>query len=695
MARITSKDLFSLVKREIAKGVSFNNTPIYKDQINKNGVVTITRDLKSDVSLSELLTAVVDVLKYSLPSRIIEGLTVEATDPPSNQVIIKAGSGTVGGKYYELLEDVTLTVSLNAIDSVYFINLYNNNILLEKTDNDLKLTVAKIIVPNPGVTNRIINTKDNTWDAYIVNKTEYTLHGDGNGKLEEDTVELLRDNIGQILADNLIGNIRLSEDLKITNTASTLELDSSSIKIKDSNNNIVAKFNKNGTFFYDSNGNQMAKFGVDEARVGNIRVLINAIQSANFLTGYSGFQLRDNGDVEFNNLEVRGTIHATDGDIGGWTIASDSLYATTTGTIKTSLNAGIGANGVILDKDGIRVYDDVLGLVVNLPSNGSAPTFSSGVIQETIFEINTNAVLRTSSTVGDGSANSAGILINNTGLYGCGSNQILAESNLRALIGGLIYLKGEIVASSGQIGGTTITSDAIIGGLMSGSIIRGPVIETSETTPKVRIDTTGIYYQTTTSVGKYGTFQYGDGTSYGSGVTAYLFKSGIPIFSVMAETNCADIRLYNRVSDPGSGMGPHIIGDLICVGGELKICTLGGSPGTFVKFIKETSTLDDLANTYGLANPADNVLMFYDKLQSRWEPLDLGQNLEIYGESAGINRIDTVQDIKSTSSPTFAALTLTANLYLNGNQAIGLVLENRITDPASPSTGQIWYRTDL
>ena len=75
-------------------------------------------------------------------------------------------------------------------------------------------------------------------------------------------------------------------------------------------------------------------------------------------------------------------------------------------------------------------------------------------------------------------------------------------------------------------------------------------------------------------------FKYGEGI-YGAGTLAYLFSNNFPILSIEAETNYADIHLYNRSLNPESGSGPHRIGDIICVDGEVEICTFGGSPGTF------------------------------------------------------------------------------------------------------------------
>jgi hypothetical protein len=130
----------------------------------------------------------------------------------------------------------------------------------------------------------------------------------GDDKFEEDSRDLLRNNIGDILADNLIGNIRLSENLKITNTQGTLELDSKAVKIYDEQQHKMAEFNRRGTFFYDINGREVAKFAVDGAKVGNILITRNTLQSGNFISGNlgSGFQIKDDGDAEFNNIRARG-----------------------------------------------------------------------------------------------------------------------------------------------------------------------------------------------------------------------------------------------------------------------------------------------------------------------------------------------------------------------------------------------------
>lgn len=175
--------------------------------------------------------------------------------------------------------------------------------------------------------------------------------------------------------------------------------------------------------------------------VQNLSMVAGYLQSANYISGNSGWRIDGAGNLEANNAVFRGTIIASSGTIGGFTITPTKLYG---GIIQTGATVGTGSNGVIMDSSGVRGYSTVLGLVFDLPTDGSAPSFSSGIIENTIFEINTNAILRTSDTVGDGSADSAGILINNTGLYGCEANQSLSDANIKVLIDGTVVVKANI-----------------------------------------------------------------------------------------------------------------------------------------------------------------------------------------------------------------------------------------------------------
>jgi len=154
-------------------------------------------------------------------------------------------------------------------------------------------------------------------------------------------------------------------------------------------------------------------------------------------------------------ISQAGLLTAQAGIIGGFTITSTSLYG---GIIKTAATVEAGTSGVVMDTGGLRGYDSVLGQTFNLPTNGSAPTFASGVINYSTFNVNTNAVIRTSATVGDGTANSAGILINSTGFYACETNQTLANANVKILIDGSAVYRGQVEI------GTTGGAEVVIAG---------------------------------------------------------------------------------------------------------------------------------------------------------------------------------------------------------------------------------------
>lgn len=58
-----------------------------------------------------------------------------------------------------------------------------------------------------------------------------------------------------------------------------------------------------------------------------MRVVMGPWQSPDFASGASGWAIFPDGSAEFNDVEVRGTVYAQEGEIGGWTIATGHLYA--------------------------------------------------------------------------------------------------------------------------------------------------------------------------------------------------------------------------------------------------------------------------------------------------------------------------------------------------------------------------------
>jgi hypothetical protein len=151
------------------------------------------------------------------------------------------------------------------------------------------------------------------------------------------------------------------------------------------------------------------------------------------------------GDEDFDDapfsVDMQGNLIATSGTIGDFTIESDRLYG---GTLSTARTVSAGSTGVIMDTAGLRGYDSVLGKTFDLPTDGSAPEFSSGIIKETIFELQTSSIIRTSETVGDGTSDSDGVLMNDTGIYACTTNQSLANANVKILASGEATFSGSV-----------------------------------------------------------------------------------------------------------------------------------------------------------------------------------------------------------------------------------------------------------
>jgi len=422
MPKNTYKNLFTLVDEQIFKRLNYSTSKAYSGQLSRTSIRPLMSNAYSDIAIADLITAVQDLLRQTIPSIIINGLTVEATDPVSDAVTVKAGKCSKGGRIFEIEEDTTLPIPLNNYNSVFYINIYLNGIEIETNEHEDKVTIAKIIVPEPGTTTKIKNNKndDYPWDAYIINFKEYKLYGDGYGNLEEDSIEILRDNLRYIVSDNLIGNIKLSENLKIINTQGTLELNSDSILIKNIDGDVLGKFNREGTFFYDNNGIEIAKFSVDGAKVGNIVITKNSIESGDFVSGKlgAGFQILDSGSAEFNDISVRGKLTNTVFEkdtisvIGGNLLVMDGdrlevdMTALDNSTLTISGDTTFAVNDILRIKDGI---DDEWFQVTNIDS---APTYIVSRDKEGAYSTNNNPVWKKgTSVVNFGASNEGGIFM--------------------------------------------------------------------------------------------------------------------------------------------------------------------------------------------------------------------------------------------------------------------------------------------
>ena len=629
---LTYKSLYSLVDEQINKKIDYRSTDAYKvgEQLSRSQSMSepfmMPGSGRRDITAQELIQAMQTVLDEALPDNIIEGLEVTATNPISNAVVISAGKGSTGGVIYELSEDITVTVPFDSVTQIFYVNLHKNRILLDKKADSSKLNIAKIIVPKPGATNKIKDRKEDDfpWDAYIVNLNIYDLYGI-NDKLEEDSIDLLRDNIGDILADNLIGNLRLSENLKILNTAGTLELDSKSVKMFDENENKMAEFNKNGTFFYDVSGREIAKFSIDEARIGNIKILVDRIQSENFVSGSTGFEFKDDGtgavggilitsntlessnfvsgffgkgfqitssgNAEFQNIRARGKIVTSVFEKGAISSVGGIFAVLDSDVLEEDMTAS--STTMVISGDTTFTTNDILRIKVGTDDEWLEVTAVDGntytVARDKVGDYGSScpAWKKGTCVVNYGQSGEGGIIMTSSEIYSpymdffthTGSPWSSLVNKTR--IGNLDGIAGAsgygIWGGDGYLGALEVIDTIGIsaeGSIRSNLTGNYPYLEFSQSGLQLKSSPAGASY----GVGKYGT------SKYGYGAVAWIMNSDLKIpLAVIEEpgdvgATVADIRYYNRSSDPS---GPAEVGDTCVVNGTLKICTGAGTPGTW------------------------------------------------------------------------------------------------------------------
>ena len=176
-----------------------------------------------------------------------------------------------------------------------------------------------------------------------------------------------------------------------------------------------------------------------------------------------------------------GAIAATSGNIGGWTIAANQIYANG-GTIATKVLPINSSNpGVYLNSAGLFGYG-TLGLTFSIPTNPAlAPYFSSGTINNVVYEVYESGIMRTSA---DPSAD-GGVQIDNSGIFAYatpaegGALRFSVDANTGILTAINGVFSGAVSASSftgGTITGGTITGGYITGGTVNAAQMTGGTI---------------------------------------------------------------------------------------------------------------------------------------------------------------------------------------------------------------------------
>lgn len=228
------------------------------------------------------------------------------------------------------------------------------------------------------------------------------------------------------------------------------------------------------------------------------------------------------GGTVTGGLLTGGTINTNTGTIGGWRINGSHLWSIG-GSISTSQVVNSSNPGIFMSTAGMFGYG-TLGMTFGLWTDPArAPWFSSGTINNVVYEVYESAVIRTQSNV---FAN-GGIQMDNSGLFGVspidGYGRLLLENGDRLLLEdgrgielhGLKFaldthtgrlfaedavIQGEIHAQNGRFSGeitaSTITGGTITGAALIGASVIGQTISGSDviggTIVGVPIKDTGI-----------------------------------------------------------------------------------------------------------------------------------------------------------------------------------------------------------
>jgi hypothetical protein len=352
----TFKSVLGNIIDEVAKKFGYN-----KEQLGQ----IVERGISEANTGADVGTVLQETLSKLIKPQIVTGLDVTATLPPSLSVLVSPGYGSAQGLACELKTQQNITIDNNL--SLYYIVLNGSRVTVSASLG-LGLPIAKVVIPYPRVTNKILNDKnpESEYDGYIISGKDLLF--DNNFIIDDESIAQLKNTMSKIFAEYIFGTIKLNESLKITNEQGTMSADSQSIK------------------FYNVNGDELAYYGGDEARIGNIKVTPTTVQSRDFQEGVHGFRLKDNGDAEFDDITARGTLSSPNFSSGpsgqGWQInrAGDATF--NNGLFRGELHTSVFVKDSINATNGNLVVTNATVLASDV-----AVSDTSIVVKEAVFSV--------------------------------------------------------------------------------------------------------------------------------------------------------------------------------------------------------------------------------------------------------------------------------------------------------------------
>lgn len=294
------------------------------------------------------------------------------------------------------------------------------------------------------------------------------------------------------------------------------------------------------------------------------------LQSPNFITGSSGWQIKPDGTIEANSGTFRGTINATAGYFGnitnGVSIGSTGLELTGTGYIRT----GSSGERVVINNSIIEVYD-TNGLSARISGNTGSAIYEADINSASdsrglrIIANNTSGVLEAAAIVVKG--NQKGLFVSNE------NNNLVLQ-----------YLLGVDVDSS-HASRTTAAAGVRFRNLNKGTCFEASS-GSSATGPSIyslHSNLSGIGWQLTfDNNSNASNALFINKTSTGAGYPLQIVNSGVKETNFKRIADFAGVSLYISDGTTPDGNLTGVVGD-ICLngpGGVTYYCDTAGKNWT-------------------------------------------------------------------------------------------------------------------
>lgn len=222
--------------------------------------------------------------------------------------------------------------------------------------------------------------------------------------------------------------------------------------------NVSALWGRFGTLVADSI--QATAISASQLTAGN-GVIGGSLKSSNYVAGSSGWTLRPDGVAEFSGVIVRGTVYATSGTVGGWSIGSNYLRSSNYQAGVRGVHLGSDGSVEIRSTDGTRTFNlqatgsqpvlSVPGL--SILGNGSA-TFSgnlSGASGSFSGTLTASNIINTSHLVNGAVSSAVGAFSNDQGSFTVHDTEVAIETVTLSVAGGrVVVLAGLVLQASGR-----------------------------------------------------------------------------------------------------------------------------------------------------------------------------------------------------------------------------------------------------